>query len=158
MVIMVMHATPRSWMSWSYELRDDEGVVAQIERAWFRERAEIAIRDERFVMEREGWMSGSFLLTRKGAIVASAKKENWFCRSFLVTTGERELELSAKSMFSRVFLLRERSRQIGSVRPLGIFTRRAEVDLPEDLDLCVRVFVFALVTLLWKRASDSPSG
>jgi hypothetical protein len=152
---MVMHAAPRSWMSWSYELRDDEGVVAQVERGWFRERAEIAIRGERFVLERESWMSGAFLPARKGALVASAEKESWFCRSFLVTAGDRRLELSAKSMFSRDFLLREGFRQIGSVRPVGVFTRCAEVDLPEDLDLYVRVFVFALVTLLWKRASDA---
>ncbi len=50
-----MRAAPRSCLSWSYELRADDGVVSRIDRVWFPERAEIAIRGESFVLEREGY-------------------------------------------------------------------------------------------------------
>jgi hypothetical protein len=52
---------------------------------------------------------------------------------------------------SRRFGLFDGERQLGSVYPLGIFTRRSNIDLPSDWPLPIRAFVFWLAFIIWKR-------
>lgn len=63
--------------------------------------------------------------------------------------------LRAKSVFRRGFVLLDGDREIGSLSPEGIFTRRATVDLPQALPLPVKVFIIWLAVILWKRSSDA---
>jgi hypothetical protein len=49
----------------------------------------------------------------------------------------------------------EGGKQIGSVYPEHALTRKAVIDFPEEIPLVVRVFMFWLVVILWKRASDA---
>ena len=39
--------------------------------------------------------------------------------------------------------------------PEGLFTRRARINLPEELPLPVRVFMIWLTVILWKRDADN---
>jgi hypothetical protein len=61
--------------------------------------------------------------------------------------------LRAKSALRRAFILLEGSREIGAISPEGIFSRRAAVDLPEEMPLPVKIFITWLAVILWKRAS-----
>ena len=76
-------------------------------------------------------------------------------RSFEVTHDGRTYTLKAASPFERRFLLRRAGRVLGSIAPQHIFTRKARIDLPEDLPLELRVFLTWLVILLWKHQQSA---
>jgi hypothetical protein len=52
---------------------------------------------------------------------------------------------------TEAFDLFDGEKQIGSIYPLGIFTRRSNIDLPDDWPLAIRVFLFWLAFIIWKR-------
>lgn len=152
---MKIHARPKRFWSWSYVLERAGRRLATVDPSWFRERAAIEIAEERYRLVREGRVSGRFELRCGLRVVASATKPSAFRRRFEVTTDGRRLELQAESPFTRRFVVRENRRVVGSVRPDGVFTRHATIDMPGDLDAAVCVFLFALVTFLWRRAQES---
>ena len=55
-------------------------------------------------------------------------------------------------MWSRTFVLSEKTARLGSVYPEHALTRKAVIDLPEEISLAGRIFMFWLVLILWKRA------
>ena len=100
-------------------------------------------------------MSGHFILESLGSVMARAEKLSAFRRSFTIHHEDRRYTLRAKAIFRRTFLLLEGDREVGSLSPEGLFTRRATVDLPQALPLPVKVFIIWLAVILWKRESDS---
>ena len=141
---------PISLFSWTFELSDADGYIATIQPSLFREKAQLDVRGELYDVWREGVMHGRFILSYGGREAASAEKPSAFQRRFLIQSGTRRFTLKAESVFGRAFLLMEDDRFIGSVRPRHLFSRRAYVDFPEDIDLSVRVFLFALVLTSFK--------
>jgi hypothetical protein len=100
-------------------------------------------------------VSGAFILESAASVLARAEKPSSLRRSFIIEHSGTQYTLCAKSVFRRAFLLLDDSTQVGSISPEGIFTRRARVDLPEELSLVVKVFIVWLAVILWKRESDS---
>jgi hypothetical protein len=49
-------------------------------------------------------------------------------------------------------------RQIGSISPESVWTRRSAADLPSDWPVPIKSFVIWLVILLWKRNANSGGG
>lgn len=108
-------------------------------------------------MGRDGWLSGDFYVEAPEGRLAAADKPSAFTRRFEIQAGEREFELAAVSPFTRSFELREWGRAVGSVRPVSIWTRSAEADLPENLRMPTRVFLIWLVKVMWRRGGSSNS-
>jgi hypothetical protein len=69
-----------------------------------------------------------------------------------VTCGQRKLSLVAQSPLTRVFSVYDGDGPIGSIYPDHCFTRKTAIDLPDDIVLPVKVFLFWLVVLMWRRA------
>jgi hypothetical protein len=59
----------------------------------------------------------------------------------VVEHADRRYTLRAKSIFNRIFVLLDGAGEVGSIAPVSIFSRRASVDLPEELPLPVRIFL-----------------
>ena len=129
--------------------------VADIDVSRWRERGLLTVQGLTYEVYREGQMSGAFILKSAGSVLARAKKPSAFRRSFIIEHAGRQYTLRATSAFRRQFLLLEGSREIGSLSPEGLFTRRARVDLPQELSLPVKVFIIWLAVILWKRQTDS---
>lgn len=47
---------------------------------------------------------------------------------------------------------------MGKIGPEGIFTRSVSVELPEEWELAVRVFVVWLCVVLWRREGAGAGG
>lgn len=47
---------------------------------------------------------------------------------------------------------------VGKVEPEGLFTRSVSVELPEQWELAMRVFVVWLCMILWKREGAGAGG
>lgn len=151
----MLRAVPKSWFSSEYRVLENNATVAIIDLSWWREAGELTVGGSTYRVYREGLMSGPFVLESGGAIIARAEKPRAFYRSFLVEHDEKEYTLEAESALYRKFVLSEGGERIGSVYPEHALTRKAVVDFPEEIPLAVRIFMFWLVMILWKRASDA---
>jgi hypothetical protein len=152
---MMLTAVPTRWFSWEFTVNEGSRSVATIDVSWWREQGTLTVGGVDHRVYREGMLSGSFILEAAGSVVARAMKPSAFRRAFVIEHGGRRYVLQAASVLRRRMVLLEGDRTIGSLAPQGAFTRRADVDLPLDLPLAVRVFVIWLAVILWKRESDS---
>jgi len=151
----VLKLVPKHWFSWDFAVLDDRGIVADIDISWWREKGVPTVQGASHPVYRERLMSGDFILESAGSILARARKPSAFRRCFKVEHAGRQYTVRAQSAFRRTFVVLDGDIGIGSISPDGIFTRRASVDLPEDMPLPMRVFIVWLAVILWKRASDS---
>lgn len=151
----MLRAIPKGWFSSDYTVFENDLAVADIDLSFLSESSEIRIKEGIYKAYRQGWMSGAFVIESAGSILARAEKPSALYRSFTVEWGDRTYTLEAESAVLRKFVLLEGGREIGSIHPDHAFTSRAMIELPEDIPLSVRIFMFWLVVILWKRDSDS---
>jgi hypothetical protein len=150
----MLKAIPIGWCSWSFWIEDKAGRFAHIDMSWVLESAELDIDGERYRVRKPSAFGGSFELIRDGHVVATAGKR-MMVRTFDVQAGDRHFELSALSVFGRAFRLSENGLQIGTMSPVSMWGRTAEVDFPDDFPRDVQVFLIWLVLILWRRAASS---
>jgi hypothetical protein len=67
----------------------------------------------------------------------------------------REYTLRKPSVWRRTFVLMDGERQIGSIAPESMWSRRATAELPHDWPTPIKLFVIWLVIVLWKRDAES---
>ena len=151
----VLELVPQSVLSWDFTVLRDGSPVAEIDVSWFREKGVLTVDGVQYPVYREHVMSGAFILEFNGTQLARAEKPSALFRSFLVEHAGKAYTLKAESALFRRFILLDDDREVGSITPAGPITRRAAVDLPDDLPLSVRVFMIWLTVLLWKRAARS---
>jgi hypothetical protein len=149
----VLRAIPKSWFSWSFDVSEDGTSVGAVETAWTKERGRLCLGSVTCQLSRRGWLSGAFIVEYEGQVLAEAEKPSAFDRSFIVHYEQREIRLAAASPIRRPFVAREGGAEIGSIRPDHAFTRKTTIDLPGDLILPVRLFMFWLAVLMWRRAA-----
>lgn len=116
------------------------------------------IEGQPYKLYREGLMSGAFVLEREGRTVVRAIKASAFRSQFDLELESHRCSLTRSSLFGRSFSVLQGGAVIGSIRPAGVFTRRAIVDLPRDWPIPVQVFVFWLVLVIWSRDRSAAAG
>lgn len=153
----VLHALPDSWFSSTFQITRDGEEVGQLVPASLRERASFTVKDVAFAFYREGLVSGDFLLDFQGSVISRAQKTSVLKRRFTLAFDDQSYTLGASSAFRRAFVLSEDEVEVGRIRPLKMFSNKAEIDLPDAAPLPVQVFCFWLVLILWKRAEAAAS-
>jgi len=151
----VLHATPHGVFSWDFTVSRDGVAIAEIDMAWFRERADVKIGEQTFSLYRQSAAKGSFTLQSGDTILAQAQKISAFSRAFRIDTAGRKLTLKATSAWRRQFEVSENEALIGRIGPTGWAGRTSVIDLGIDLPVPVQVFLFWLVVVLWRRADDA---
>jgi|SRR5579859_1150396 len=134
-------------------MQDD---MFKISQTW-REKGVLVVGGSSYNVYRQGLFSGEFILELNGTQLARAEKPSALHRFFTVQHQGKTYTLKAAAALSRIFLLLENDRQIGSIAPAGMFTRKATVDFPDELPLPVKVFLLWLTVILWKRDSEAAS-
>lgn len=152
---MTLSAIPKGWFSWDFRILDGARQVAEIDVAFWREQGRLTVQGVPYKVYRERLMSGAFILETEESVVARAEKPDAFRRRLLIEHEGKQLILQARTVFGREFTLFDGQSEIGSIAPEGLFSRRVEARLPENMSLPVRVFILWLVIILWKRDSDS---
>ena len=138
--------------SWTFSVLDgSEPVAHAVDLSWWSDKGELTVQGVTYTARREGVMSGAFVLESTAGVVARATKPSSLRRLLIVEHSGRQYTLRATSALRREFILLDGSTRIGSLSPEGIFTRRADVDLPSALPLTVRVFIIWLTVMLWKH-------
>lgn len=152
----VWTAAPRGWASWDYYVQDDsDRPIGRAGRAFWRERGQIECADGLFEVGREpGW--GAFVLSRDGAVVARARKQGVFGRTFEIELGTAPYVLRPSGFWARNMVLLRGDREVGRIE-VSFWTRRMRVLLPDDLPIPMGLFVLWLTVLLHRRAAAAAS-
>jgi hypothetical protein len=148
----MLELVPLGWFSWDFSIFQNGSPIGQIRisSSW-REKGVLAVGGSSYNVYRERLMSGQFILELNGTQLARAEKPSALRSSFTVQHEGKTYILKVESAFRQSFLLLENDRQIGSISPVSMFTRKARVDLPEELPLPIKVFLLWLTVILWKR-------
>ena len=149
----MLEAIPTNWFSSSIRIQQQNELVGEVQVSPWREKARLELQEGTYDLHREGFWSGDFLLEQDGKVLARATKSGVFQCNFEVDLPTRHVTLRKLSMWNRRFGLFDGEKQIGSVYPQGVFTKRSSIDLPADWPLSNRVFVFWLAFVIWKRES-----
>ncbi len=153
----MLEAIPTNIFASNFRLQQNDNLLGEIDASIWRDRAVLEIGEGTYQLYREGQFSGDFVLEHNGNVVARARKPSVFRNQFEVELPNQLLVLRKLSPMTRRFGLFDGERQLGSVYPLGIFTRRSNIDLPSDWPLAIRVFVFWLAFVIWKRQNAAAS-
>jgi hypothetical protein len=136
--------------SWKFSVKEgSEAITDVVDRSWWLNKGEFILRGTTYRAHREGVMSGAFVLESASGVLARAEKPSAVRRSVVIEHSGRRYTLRARSALRHELLLLDDSRQIGFLSPEGTFTRRANVDLPQEWPLPVRIFVMWLASMLW---------
>jgi hypothetical protein len=152
----MLQASPTSWLSWSYTVTEGFEQVSRIDLAWVREAGCFDLDGRSYEIRREP-MWGAFILRSSGSEIARARKSSAFSRSFSVTVDDATFSLEAVSAFQRKFVLREGGARLGEIRPAGLLSRKAVVDIRSEVPRSVQVFVLWLVVIMWRRQANAAS-
>lgn len=162
----MIRAVPTAWYSSNFRLSREDEAVGFLKLARLKEEASFSVKDIVFEMYREG-MAGDFVLAFQGNPIARADKTSVLTRTFEITVEGQRYALEAESSVQRAFRLRSGdgpedgegdTDTLGRIAPESWFSRRATVDLPDDLPLPVQVFCLWLVLVMWNRAAAAASG
>jgi hypothetical protein len=146
---------PKHWFSWDFRLNDSVGMPwGEVALSSWRERGSVTVGGQRYKVSREGWL-GPFVLTGPSGELARAVKDSAFRSAFTLTVDGRTYGLRRLSVWRREFGLFAGDTRLGSMAPESWLTRRARVDLPEDLPGPARAFTVWLTLLMWRRDSDA---
>jgi hypothetical protein len=151
----VLRLVPESWLTWNFDVLDNDRKITEIKTSTLPESGRFSIEGSEFHAHREGMFSGEFFLEKDGEIVARAQKPSALKSSFDIEFSDRRYTLKKESWAGRSFVLLQGDLEVGSIRPEGMLTRKATVQLPDDLPIPLQVFVMWLTILLWKREADA---
>jgi hypothetical protein len=147
----MLEAVPKTIFANGFFLQERDVLLGEIDSSLWREKARLEIERAIYLLYREGYFTGAFILEREGAVVARALKPSAIYKTFEVELPDRHLVLRKLSVLNRRFGLFDGEIQVGSIYPLHAFTRRTNIDLPTDWPLPIRAFLFWLVFIIWKR-------
>jgi hypothetical protein len=125
--------------------------IGEIECAILGQKACIAIGGARCVAARESILRGTYYLAADGTRLANAEKPHAFQRLFTVRFGVRTFTLRATAALGRAYVLTENGVDIGSIVRRGLFGRKFDAELPDDLPPEFKAFLAWLVIALWRR-------
>ncbi|HRV93417.1 MAG TPA: hypothetical protein P5526_14755 [Anaerolineae bacterium] len=150
----MLRAIPDGWFSWDFTIFDNNTPIVNVDLAWVRESGEFNLGGSNYKVYREGFFSGVFILEKQGQALARAEKPSALFRSFKVEYESKSYKLEAETALRRKFVLRAGERRIGTLEPEHAFSRKAIINLPEDIALPVRIFMVWLTIIMWKREAD----
>jgi len=154
----MLEAVPKSLFSPDFRMLEDGREVTVLDASAWRERAEIEIAGAACRLYRRGHMSGAFVIEYQEVVLASATKPSAFRSAFDVDVRGRRFTLRKPSMWKRGFGLYEGGVPVGTIEPQKGYSKRSTLDLPTTLPLPARVFIFWLVTIIWRRDDAAAAG
>jgi hypothetical protein len=153
-----LRAFPKRWSSWDFTVQDESGHnLGDVALSSWRERGVVRCDGAEHHVFREGALRGAFVLDGAGESLR-ALKPSAFRNLFDIEFGQERYVLSPRSAFRQDRLLYHEGREMGSIVAEGPLSRRARIQLPDDLPLVLILFLLWLTLLQWKREADAAAG
>src|SRR5690349_9209738 len=128
----MLEAIPTGVLSSSFRLQQENELVGELDSSVWRCKATLELEEGTYNLYREKPIGGDYLLEHDGTIIARASKLSVFRDKFAVQLGNRLIELRKLSWKTRKFGLFDGDNQLGGIYPKGMFTKRADIDLPQE--------------------------
>jgi len=148
----MIRCTPIGICSWNYQL-EGAGCSARTELNLMGESGRLFAGTSIHEVVKQGFMSGTWMLVRNGAGIASARKPNPFMRTFAIEGVGGVCMLEARSAMGRTMLFSGPGISC-EITPEHPFTRRANITGQWN-DFTTVAFAFWLTSLLWRRAASN---
>ena len=156
MLEAILGKFPTSIFSTTCRLQQENALVGELALSIWREKARLEVEEGTYELRREALLAGDFLLEKDGKVIARASKPSILENRFEVELPDRRLVLRKLSWLHWRYGVFDGDKEIGTVYPQpGIFTRHVNVDLPVDWPLPIRVFLFWLSLIMWRRQSQA---
>jgi len=147
----MLEAVPTNIFSSTFRVQQNDKLLGEVSASIWRDKARLELEDGTYDLYRVGQFGGDFVIEHDGKLLARATKPSVFQNRFEVELANQRLVLRKLSPLNRRFGLFDREKQVGSIYPVGLFTRRSNIDLPAEWPLAIRVFLFWLAFVIWKR-------
>lgn len=151
----MVKAVSKSIFSSSYDIKENGESVSEVNFSNWSEKADLTIGDKKAVFYRQGVVSGDFVFEFEDRTLATAKKPSAWKDDMVITVGEQVFEIRPKSWFSYTYYIIWQDQKIGKISRDGWVTQNGTGEFPEDWPAALKVFVFILVLLLWRRADSA---
>jgi hypothetical protein len=148
---MLLDARPRSLLGSSYTVTHGNRLLAEIHQGWVHGRGTCEIDGRLFEFHREGRWRPTYLLECRSHYHARAKSGGLRHSRYHVEIGYDEFDLRRLGWWQRDFGLFRDNRLVGRIYPPYAFSSRARLELPDDIEPAVAVFLGWLVLINWHR-------
>jgi hypothetical protein len=152
---MTLQVVPTSPGSGKFTVLEGSRTLGEIVLHFWPEEGSLIVDGVSYNLYREKPQPCGFILEGRRGAIARAEQPSIFRREFVIRHDGREYTLRPKSAFGRKFILLERGRQVGSITPKSLFTRKAEADLPGELPPRIRLFILWLPLMTEATAAAS---
>src|SRR4051812_24175582 len=113
-----LEIVPLAMLGWDFRVEAAGSPPTTLALARFRDRGGFTLGGSAYTMARQGVFRPTFTLERGGLVVARAESRGWIRHGYLVSAGERRLEMRRVGWLSRFAVEQGRS-------PLGELHRRS---------------------------------
>ena len=146
-----MDARREGWLTNDWIVTCDDGREVLLDLRAFREGAEMSLGGELYSLERDGVLRGGFFLRRGGDVVARAVKPSAFRSRFEVEHAGEHYSVERTGFLRSRFVVRQGPVDVGCLARRGWAAHSCDIDLPQEWPEALRIFVFWLALVLWKR-------
>lgn len=154
---MILQAKPANFLSWNATI-EREGHRAELRFNWIGESGTIEINGEPCDVNKQGMLSGQWVLALDRVELATAVKSNIFTRSFGIADRNGSFSLNADSAFTRSFTLYHSGNIVAAYRARHFFTRSMNIEWHDEVctfpTLC---FAYWLIAITQHRQAASSS-
>ena len=141
---------PVGFFSPHFTLRFGGETVATLKMSFWTEGCEFAIAGHQFAIRRVSLWKDGFQLVADDQPVCDVKRDFW-SRVFNVSSVDAQWTLGPTGFFSRIYQLLDGERELGTVRPVGWFTRGRVAEFAEEVPPPVQVLAIFLVLIVARR-------
>lgn len=148
----------KNFLSNDYVAEESGVVVAELRRSRWRAQAEIAVQGRSLRLQKHGVLRDTFaVLDGDIPIIEVTQPTLWRSRLTFKFDGT-EFQIMGKAWYSSRLLVKSGGAVVGSIRTRGLFVAGANVDLPDNLPLAVRVFVGWIAMIRWDEGAAAAAG
>ncbi len=119
-----------------------------------KDKFSVIMKRQEYCLSRQGVVSGDWKFELDNSVIATASKPNFLKDEFIVWFDSHRLILKSKFMsLKNQFLIYEESLVIGCIAQAGLFSRKMQCTIRDDVPHVLVVFLICLVLIAIDRRS-----
>jgi hypothetical protein len=150
----VLQVIPKAWYSQGFTVLDGAQTIAEIDRSWWSGRGVLTVQGAAYEVHQEGLIDDSFILETEKAVLARAVMKSNLLGGSSFTIEHAGKQYSLRFSQNAATLLDALGEKIGAISKDRDPELGAKMDLPDELPVVVKLFLFCLALVLWKSGES----